>query len=265
VRWTRRALLVAVLLAFPFGPLFPWSIWKPGYEHLALTRADIYYPSGRPLPKAFRELDREIEESERFHQLRVRERIRVVLCRSWGDFHRFMPRKGYKPGAVTLQIGNVIYVTPRVDERGFDHGEFLRHELSHATLHQNQGWLAAIRSNDAEPFIEGLACSFGRMTAFKTPHEVVTWVSRHDVGPVVDPAQRTSRGDMGLNYSVWRFFLEYMVERRGRDRFQQVMLGTMREPSDYPAVFQRVYGTPLSVAAWEFQEAVRAGRWKPRG
>ena len=38
----RRALLllslVLLLAAFPFGPLFPWSPWKPGYERLPLGR-----------------------------------------------------------------------------------------------------------------------------------------------------------------------------------------------------------------------------------
>src|SRR5437899_270554 len=38
--------VLVFLLAFPYGPLFPWSPWKPGYEHLALQRADIYWPTG---------------------------------------------------------------------------------------------------------------------------------------------------------------------------------------------------------------------------
>lgn len=57
------------LLAFPYGPLFPWSPWKPGYEHLALQRADIYWPTGTVLPQAYRQFDDLIAQTEQFEQL----------------------------------------------------------------------------------------------------------------------------------------------------------------------------------------------------
>ena len=260
--WSTAAL---TLLAFPFGPLFPWSPWKPGYEHLALARADVYYPSGRALPEGFREIDRDITESERFHRLTVRRRISVILCRDWSDFRRFMPPMiGKTPGAVVIQTGTVIYVTPRVAERGFDHGEFVRHELAHATVHQNQGWVAAFQSNRAEPFIEGLACWFARQRAFKTPADVRAFVMTQDIGPHIYPAERTGSGDMRLKYPLWWFFLEHLAETGGRDRFQELLLGTMERPGDYPAVFARVYHRNLGEAARDFERDVRTGVWAPR-
>jgi hypothetical protein len=50
--------LFAVLAAFPYGPLFAWSPLHPGYTKLNLKRANVLYPSDRPLDPAFSDVDR---------------------------------------------------------------------------------------------------------------------------------------------------------------------------------------------------------------
>jgi hypothetical protein len=64
-------LVVATPWAFAYGPLFPWSAVKPGYDQVTLKRAVIYYPQGRPLNPAYLKVDEFLGEAESFHDLRL--------------------------------------------------------------------------------------------------------------------------------------------------------------------------------------------------
>ena len=259
--------MVWTALCFPYGPLFPWSPWKPGYAKIALRRSDIYYPEGTTVPPAFLHFDQYMGESERFHRLTLPRRIEVILCRDWNDFHRFMPAlRGNAVGAATLETGTVIYVTPKIAERGFDFGEFLRHELSHATVNQHQTLLRAHEASNAQWFFEGLAVSFGRQRAYVNPAEFVAFAQARNLVPVIDPSRRRPDlpWDMRFNYQTWRYFLEYQVDTKGRDRFQQLLEGMMRDPKGSDRVFSSVYGMSLPEAIDRFQSDVRECRWSPR-
>jgi hypothetical protein len=256
------ALILLLVLCFPFGPLFPWSPWKPGYTSLALDRATIYYPSGGRLPGAFLDLDRDIEESEQFHRLTVPKAMTVILCRNWSDFHRFMPGTG-RVGAVTLDTGTVIYVAPRIAERGLDYAEFLRHEISHATLNQHQSLREAHANSKAPWLFEGLAVSFGRQKAYATLQEFKAFVIARDLVPVIDPS-RYRPDDMRLNYQVWRYFLEYLIETQGRDKLQNLLLEAMRDPASSERAFQSVYGVSMPDEIRCFREDILADRWTAR-
>ena len=120
--------LLLFLLAFPYGPLFPWSPVQPGYQTERFQRADVIYPNGTVIPESYRRIDSLISEAELFHQLPMPRRMTVIACRNWKDFHRFMPHiRSQAVAAVTLAPGTVIYVTPKVQEKGLDSAEFLRH------------------------------------------------------------------------------------------------------------------------------------------
>ena len=265
IRAIAIALFLLLALCFPFGPLFPWSPWKPGYASLNLDRADIYYPSGTRLPGAFLDVDGFITQSEQFHRLKVPKRISVILCRTWNDFGRFMPTLG-RVGAATLDTGTVIYVTPRIAERGLDYGEFLRHEISHATLHQNQAIWNAHAASKAPWFYEGLAVSFGRQKAYASIQEFTAFTIARDLVAVIDPAKARPdlRTDIRYSYQVWRYFLEHLIDTEGRDKFQQLIQGMMRDPTASERVFKEVYGTPLPDAARGFRNDVVSRKWTAR-
>lgn len=83
--------ILGILVAFPFGPLFPWSPVHPGYQARQFNRTIVLFPSGRELPNAFLRVDAYIDRAEKFHHLAMKERVTVILCRDWNDFKRFMP------------------------------------------------------------------------------------------------------------------------------------------------------------------------------
>lgn len=260
-------LLFAGLLAFPYGPLFPWSPIHPGYSELRLARATVLYPSDTLLPEPYRHLDEYITSAERFHRLPVKSRITVVMCRDWNDSVRFiLDARSRKVAGATYPFGTVIFITPKVREQGLDHGEFLRHELSHATLDQSQRPWNSFRIMRQQWFAEGLAVSFGEQKAFITPDEFLRTATEGDFGAIIDP-DRVGNDSKPLNmriaYQVWRYFLEHLIETRGRDSFQRYMNAYIEDPSSYRDLFIRVYGTSLEGAIRQFQDDVRRHTWKP--
>ena len=253
-----------ILLAFPYGPLFPWSPWKPGYEHLALQRADVYWPKGGVLPDAYRQFDDLIRETEQFEQIECTKRITVVECETWVQFRRLMPHiTGRVLGAVTLATGAQIYVTPKLGEMKFDHREFLLHELGHALINQHQSILNAIRFVQVDWLAEGIAVANGRQKSYLSLGEVLTRAAREPVGPIIDPDRRGELKmlDMRLAYPVWRYFNEYLIAIHGREGYHQYVMAVAGDPPQWRALFSPVFGRSFVDEIDAFEESLPfAGR-----
>lgn len=263
-----RSLRVAVWVSacatpflFAYGPLFPWSPVKPGYQRLALERADVYYPDGSLLPPAYRQLDSLIGEAERFHRLPMPRRVAVVAVRDWNDFHRFMPNyPGTAVGAVTLATGTVIYVTPKIAERGLDLREFLRHELSHAAMHQNTPIARAFAMQKVSWVYEGVPVWFGRQRAYLTQEEF------RERARTIDflPAFTAPGGDMRFNYVVWRDFIDFLDQSAGRETFWRFYGEFRQHPGRIDVDFASAYGHSIEQMIHAFQAAVCTGTYVPR-
>ena len=250
------AALIFVLPLFPYGPLFPWSPVRPGYVSEHFQRADVIHPSHIALPEDYRKIDSLIAEAEQFHRLPMPHRLTVIACGSWEDFHRFVPHlRGRAVAAVTLLPGTVIYVTPKIDEKGLELAEFLRHELSHATLNQNQSAWNGYKMTQQQWFSEGLAVSFGRQRAYLSRDEFLAWARHRDLGPTIDPDQRTGKPtDIRFAYGAWRYFLEDLIATRGRDPFQRFLLACMNNPDHFRESFRREYDRGIAEAVRQFEE-----------
>jgi hypothetical protein len=134
---------------------------------------------GTDFPDGCTHIDKYIDRAERFHRLPLKSRIVVVMCRNWNDFERYaLHFRGPEPGAVTFLTGTVIYVTPKLAGKKLDIGEYIRHEISHAALNQNQGLLEAFRIMRQRWFCEGLAVSFAEQKSYISPAEF--FVARFD-------------------------------------------------------------------------------------
>lgn len=249
------AFLLFVLVLFPYGPLFPWSPIHPGYESIHLQRADVIYPAGWRLPEPYYKIDSLIAEAEQFHRLAMPHRLTVIASRSWEDFHRFVPHlRGHGVAAVTLLPGRVIYVTPRIGEKGLNITEFLRHELSHAALNQNQSIWNGYKMTQQGWISEGLAVSFGQQTAYLSRSEFLSRARVEDLGGVIG---HKGAGDIRFAYVLWRYFLEDLVKTHGRDEFQRFLTAYINDPDHFREIFHREYGMEVSTAAAEFQARVR--------
>jgi hypothetical protein len=249
------------LLAFPYGPLFPWSPWKPGYDHMALERADVYWPKGAALPDAYREFDSLIAQTERFLELDCPKRITVVECGTWMQFRRLMPHMTSRGlGAVTLATGAEIYVTAKIAEKNLDHREYLLHVLGHAVINQHQSLLAAYRFVRIDWLAEGLSVSNGQQKSYLSRSEVVERAAHQPLGPIIDPDRRNELSlpiDMRFAYPVWCYFNEYLMSSHGRDTYQRFLLAAARDPADWRNQFNRIFDRPLKDEIETFQQTLR--------
>ena len=253
---------LVLLLAFPYGPLFPWSPWKPGYEHLALQRVDIYWPKGSTLPDAYRQIDDLIAQTERFEQLECTKRITVVECGTWSQFRRLMPHLGSSAvGAATFATGAQIYVTPKLDEKKLDHREFLLHELGHALINQHQSLYHAFQFAKIDWLAEGISVANGKQKSYLSLGEVWARAAKEPLGPVIDPDRRGELHgplDMRFAYPVWRYFNEYLMTRYGRNTYQRFLMAVASNPSGWRTQFEPIFGRPFGDEIETFQETLHS-------
>jgi len=256
-KWAGWAVLAIVILAiaavFLYGPLFPWSPLKPGYTRFKLHRADVFYPTGTALDDSYQHVDSLIEEAETFHRLKMPDRITVIAPRTWTNFHWQAPWEKGPVGAITLQTGTVIFITPKIAEKQFETGEFLKHELSHAILNQNMTLWRGHKMNQQPWLYEGLAVDFGRQRSYLPEKE---FISRAQTEPLA-PAFNGGNPDMRFNYVAWRYFLEYIIRTQGRDKFQDYLLRVMQEPDSAKSLFPEYFGISFDGAIQQFQTQLR--------
>lgn len=149
--------------------------------------------------------------------------------------------------------GTVIWITPKIAEKNFDTAEFLRNELSHAILDQNTTLWRGHKLNGQPWLFEGLAVDFGRQKAYLTDEEFALRARTASMEPVFDGRST----DMRFNYIAWRYFLQHMIQMRGRDRFQEYLLRVMQDPDQARAAFPEYFGISFDNAVLEFQGRMR--------
>jgi len=255
LRWATGAAILFLVACALDGPLFPWSPVKPGYTHFVLHRADVYYPSGTALDPAYQQIDGYIEDAEAFHRLKMQDRITVIAPRSWTDFHLQVPSERGPVAGITYATGMVIFITPKVVEKRADVGEYLRHELSHAILFQNMTMWKAHQMNGQPWLLEGLAVDFGRQKSYLSQEEFAIAARTRALGP----SFAGDNSDMRFNYIAWRTFLEFLIQTRGRDKFQDYLLRVMQDPKQARAVFPEYFAKPFDAAVAEFQASYTNG------
>lgn len=260
--WGLALLLAALVWCALYGPLLPWSPWKPGYTQFALLRADIATPAGRPAPQAYRHVDEYIAYVERELQLPLHRRLHVMLLKDWAALPRVIPFYSARPGAVTLETGAEIYVTPRLDEKGYDHGEFLRHEITHALIRQNSPAWNYHRLSDSSWIFEGYPVWVSRPKSFLTPAEFLERAKSEPLALLfLTPA--TSKLDYRFAYVAWRNFLEYLSQRHGHPSVVRYLHGVMEDRSRVEPLFAELFGNPLAARVEQFQSELRDGRFTP--
>ena len=248
------------------GPLFAWSPVKPGYDVVHLQRADIYFPKGETLDPVFRDVDRDIDSAEQFHQLQLPHRMTIIVCRSWPDFHRFLPTvSGEGVGAATPEFGTVTYITPKIRQMNFDPGEFVRHELSHAILEQNSSIWKSIQFKSAPWLLEGLGVLAGNQKSYGTWQDFQNRTQNQSILPLFSAAPyKTPAFEMRFAYLTWRYFLDWTIETHGRARFQTLITGFIERPKEASKVFRDVYGEDLLASVERFETVVRSHAWTPK-
>lgn len=209
------------------------------------------------MAEALRAPDALLEEAERFHRLRAGRHITVFICPDWSTAYRVLPKLARRGiGAITLSTGNAIYLLPTIAERGLDPVEFVRHELSHAVLHQNQGLLDAVRIVEVQWLAEGLAVWFGRQRAYISDQEFRRLAPSRDLAAYIDPALRERLSgpfDIRFGYVCWKHFNEFL-ESRDPDRYWGYVHAAIHDPRQWRALFEQHFQQSFESAISAFAE-----------
>jgi hypothetical protein len=226
-----------------------------GFGEVSGKRVTVVYPEGWEVPAELREPDRLLEEAERFHRLRASRAVRITVIPDWGAAYRVVPRLAKRGiGAITLATGTAIYVLPTVKERGRDPVEFVRHELSHAVVHQNQGLVEAVRIVEVQWLAEGMAVWFGRQKAYVSDEEFERQAGRRDLQAYMDPALRERLGDpfdIRFGYVCWKRFNMYL-EGEDADRYWGYVHTAIARPREWRELFEQRFGRSFESAVSAF-------------
>lgn len=254
-----------LVMAFPFGPLLPWSPVKPGYHTISYASADVYFSGGNDQPGDYGDVDRMMRDAETFHRMKYLRRVKVIACKSWGDCERSLPWLSVKGlGGVTLATGDVIYITPKLKERNFSVAEFLRHELSHALISQHTTIRKSLKMTEQAWFSEGLAVSFGEQKAYLSQAEFLERAPKADLATFIDPElmDRSAPGwSARFAYPAQRYFLEYLKQQFGADRFQDFTVKYINNPDDYRNLFNEAFQLSFADAIKQFAQAIKTAQW----
>jgi hypothetical protein len=204
-------------------------------------------------------------EAEAFHHLKFHRRVKVIACKNWGDCARAWPWMNVRPlGGVTLTTGDAIYLTPKLKEKNFSVAEFLRHELSHAIISQNTTIRSSLKLTDQAWFSEGIAVWFGNQSSYLSQAEFLERAKTSDLTKVIDPS-RTDRGapdwSARFAYPAQRYFLEYLEQTWGEERFHEFLVKYIHDPDAYQKLFNEAFGKSLTDAVRQFEQAIRSGQW----
>lgn len=261
-------LLVLLLgLAWFRGPLFPWSPWKPGYETIASQKAVIYVRDRSRLGPGFFEIDEIMENAERMFNLKYQGPVKVIVTLSYPESRGFWPWKfGGVPAGQSLEVGDVVYLRLEViEKRKMNAIEYLEHELCHSLVHQNAGLLNAFRMNRQHWVIEGAAEYFGGpyyynreefVELFKNHKLIVNETSR-DLYANLEPL------DPKFNYTLYRFFTDYLVTTYSLPAYQAFLHAYLQDPRRARPLFAESFHVPLAAALENFASAMRAEAGSP--
>ncbi len=234
--------------ALLFGKLFPFSPVVIGFERNDLDNAVVYTQKGYDFGD-LRWMDTVFGRVEEFHGLQFTSRPRIIL---FGDDGTYARRSISRARLCAFYNGTIV-VSPwlsREDADGTVSLEtYLEHELSHVILFQNLGIPASIRY--PKWLLEGIATLASRQmgtTFYPDSAETVRLIAEGNWMPpglfgtdAEDAVILDVENRMPFVYCEFALIVDDLVERYGRDRFQEYMTGHTFW-SDPDEVFERTYG-----------------------
>lgn len=141
--------------------------------------------------------------------------------------------------------------------------ELGRLRASAALISQNTTIRNSLKLTEQSWFSEGLAVSFGEQKAYLSQAEFIEQARKTDPAKVIDPARMNcSAPDWNARfaYPAQRYFLEYIKQRFGAERFQQFTVKYINNPDDYRNLFGEVFQLSFADAIEQFAQAIKAGQ-----
>ena len=240
--------LLLVVLYLLWGPLFPWNPLKFGFKKIESPKATVYITDFNGENVVYK-LDEILQEGEKFHGMGFKEKFKIIILGKESNMKRYLPWMKGSGYSVKLGFLNVIYIGANARNSQYGIGVFLKHEISHLLIHQNtsssgnnleilkQGWLA-----------EGVATYFGGPHYYEKNEFIELWTENgltfdnlYEENPL-----EMDRSIFRLKYTYYRFFIEFLIETYGIEKFQAYLKSYINNPKSYKIIFPEVYNEELN-------------------
>lgn len=241
-----------------WGPGFPWLPATPGYATLRFSRVRVITRDPARLSPAYQHLDDITARLESTHGLRFRKRVNLMVLNNLFELYRFSPWMARAPGAFAYASGDVVLITSKKRLRN-SLEEYLAHELSHSLVYQNTARFQGLTLHRQRWVIEGVATCFGG-PYYYTENEFRRRLRDVRLTPTAsgrDLYGDFPRRDPGFRYTLYRFFIQYLIDRYGQEAFRSFLGLYLAHPRNYPQIFIRVFHQDLPTALRDFEAAYR--------
>lgn len=247
-------ILVLVVSYLFWGPLFPWNPIKIGYKKIESSKATVYITDYNREDVIY-DFDEIIEEEEKFHGLRFKEKFKVIILGKESNMKRYLPWMSGSGYSVKLGSLNLIYIGANARNSPYGIEVFLKHEISHLLIHQNtsshdknmkilkQGWLA-----------EGVATYIGGPHYYEKNEFIELWNANgfQFNSLYMENPHEMSENIIRLKYTYYRFFTEFLIETFGIENFQAYIKSYIDNPQNYEVIFSEIHNKELNEILRDF-------------
>jgi hypothetical protein len=245
---------VALALLLMVGPAFAWMPIHPGYQARPAARAVVLSTDLARVEPGFADIDRIMTGAEELFDLRFHRPVKLFVCFSRAEMARYLPWMFPRPpAAVALMTGGGIYINQdNLERRDADKIDYLKHELTHELMFQNAGLINSARLPTW--FNEGTAEYYGGPYYLTQAEFLAQWRGHkftHEPGSK-DLYADLDPQDPKFNYTLYRYFVGYLVRTYGLPEFRSYVRDYLREPGRHQEHFQRHFGVEFGQAIRDF-------------
>lgn len=244
------SLLVAVFIyAFFFGPLIPFNPIKIGYTEILKSKAVVYIRDINSLQPFYQNIDQILLDVEEFTGLKYKDKVQVLVALEYQELGRYIPWLNYTGlGGVSLQEGNMVYINAKtIAARNYNEEEFVKHEVVHTLISQNTNLYNDFTLNNQHWVSEGVAGYFGGPYYYTTEEfkelfrakKLVLGDKGGDLYTNLKPEEAK------FNYSLYRYFVGYVIQTHGRDKFKRFLHRYIQKPEDYAEIYSQEFDFDL--------------------
>lgn len=254
-------MLMLVIYSLIWGILFPLSPIKFGFNKISYHNASILYPKEMLLPDDYKSVDHLMGETERFHRLKFKKKVTVIICATKSQYKRYSTQRS---PLCTMATGTIIYINPTIKDTNRDIQGFLKHELSHALIFQNTTFLKTFKIK--RWLREGLAVFYGNPHHYYQGKDFCRLAV--DEGYFLDFLQDNEAIEQIpreirylFEYAEYKYFIDYLVTNYGMDLFLKFINQYILEPESEKELFKQIYSLELLEVFQKFKLEVMNKKW----
>lgn len=253
------ALILLIIICLLWGPLFPWGP-KFGYVHKEYDKAVVCSKTSSGLGDT-PNLDVIMKDEENFHRMQYDQKVKIIIITSEGEWRRLVPYLSYGVGGVSLMRGNIIFINKsKIDSHNYQYDAFFKHELSHNILYQNSSLINSYRMFKQSMPIELIATYYGGpRDYYKDETEFLEAWKKADLKLSDDSFllfDGLEKQGGKLSYTTYRYFMEFMAEKKGTENVQQFITNYAKDPKSFEDDFSSAFGITFKEAKKEFSDSL---------